>query len=111
MSYIPKRGDIVWLDFTPHAGHEQAGRRPALILSPLNYNKKTNLAITCPITSKIKPYPFIVLLPDNFSISGVILCDQIRSLDWNARNATFICELPKTLIEEVIDKTTALITI
>lgn len=109
MSYIPKRGDIVWLDFTPHAGHEQAGRRPALILSPQNYNKKTNLAITCPITSKIKPYPFTVLLPNNLPVNGVVLCDQIRSLDWYARNATFICELSSELIEEVVDKATALI--
>jgi len=108
-TYIPKRGDIVWLDFNPQTGHEQSGRRPALILSPLNYNKKTHLALVCPITTQIKSYPFEVLLPIDLSAKGVILCDQIKSLDWKERNVAFVCELPQFLLNEVTDKIIALI--
>ncbi len=107
--YIPKRGDIVWLDFNPQTGHEQSGRRPALILSPFNYNKKTHLALVCPITTQIKSYPFEVLLPIDLSVKGAILSDQIKSLDWRERNATFICELPQNLLNDVTDKVIALI--
>lgn len=82
-SYIPERGDIVWLCFNSQAGHEQSGRRQALVISPKEYNQKTNLAIFCPITNQIKGYPFEVKIPDNLRISGAILSDQIKSLDWN----------------------------
>lgn len=108
-SYIPDRGDIVWLDFTPQAGHEQRGKRPALILSPKIYNQKTSLCICLAITSKIKGYPFEVPLPPNISIEGVILSDQIKNLDFKARDATFVCTVSKDTIETVQKNILALI--
>ncbi len=93
--YEGDRGDLVWLNFSPQSGHEQAGRRPAICPSPKEYNSKTGLGIFCPITSKVKGYPFEVLLPKELPIRGVILADQIRSLDWKARNAEFISKAPK----------------
>ena len=83
--YVPRRGDIVWLTFNPQADHEQAGRRPAVVLSPLSYNAKVGLAVICPITSAVKGYPFEVNLPHGLPISGVILADQVKSLDWQTR--------------------------
>jgi len=83
--YVPERGDVVWLNFTPQAGHEQAGHRPALVLSPASYNRKTGLMLCCPITSQVKGYPFEVVVEGN--VSGVILADQVKSLDWRARQA------------------------
>jgi mRNA interferase MazF len=80
-SYVPDRGDLVWLEFTPQAGSEQRGRRPALVLSPKTYNGKVGLALFCPVTSKIKGYPFEVKLPDGSEVSGVVLSDQLKSLD------------------------------
>ena len=109
MAYIPDRGDIVWLTFNPQAGHEQAGRRPALVLSPAAYNGKVGLAILCPITSQIKGYPFEVLLPDGLKISGAILSDQVKSLDWKIRQAEFICKLTSDALDEVLQKLNALI--
>ena len=109
MAYIPNRGDIVWLTFNPQAGHEQAGRRPALVLSPAAYNGKVGLAILCPITSQIKGYPFEVLLPDGLKISGAILSDQVKSLDWKIRQAEFICKLTSDALDEVLQKLNALI--
>ncbi len=103
-SYIPERGDIVWLSFNPQSGHEQSGRRPALVISPKTYNEKTNLAILCPVTSQVKGYPFEVNIPDNLEIRGVILSDQVKSLDWNTREAEFICKLPKFAITEALNK-------
>ena len=81
MSYVPRRGDLVWLSFDPQAGHEQAGRRPAFVLSPEAYNRKTGLFLACPVTSKEKGYPFEVSLPSGLQVSGVILADQLKSLD------------------------------
>jgi mRNA interferase MazF len=89
-SYVPDRGDLVWLEFTPQAGSEQRGRRRALVLSPKTYNGKVGLALFCPVTSKIKGYPFEVQLPDGSAVSGVILSDQLKSLDWQSRKVTFI---------------------
>lgn len=109
MDYIPERGDVVWLDFNPQTGHEQAGRRPALILSPVAYNQKTSLALICPITNQIKAYPFEVLIPENLPIKGVVLCDQVKNLDWKQRNASFICELPPQELQLVIAKIKALL--
>ncbi len=109
--YIPDRGDIVWLTFSPQSGREQSGRRPALVISPLVYNGKTNLAIFCPITSQIKDYPFEVKLPENLDISGVILSDQIKNLDWKAREVEYICQLPKSQLIETINKISTLLTI
>ena len=89
-SYVPDRGDLVWLEFTPQAGSEQRGRRPALVLSPKSYNGKVGLALFCPLTSKIKGYPFEVKLPDGYAVRGVVLSDQLKSLDWRSRKVKFI---------------------
>ena len=102
--YIPDRGDILWLQFSPQAGHEQAGKRPAICLSPKIYNGKTNLGLFCPITSKQKGYPFEVPLPVDFPVKGVILADQIRSLDWNVKRAFFIAKAPENILSEVLEK-------
>ena len=107
--YVPDRGDIVWLSFDPQSGHEQSGRRPALTISPQEYNEKTDLAIFCPITSQVKDYPFEVKIPDNLKISGVILSDQIRSLDWKTRKAEFICKLPQIALTETLNKINVLL--
>lgn len=102
--FIPERGDAIWITFNPQAGHEQAGRRPAVVLSPTAYNEKVGLAILCPITSRIKGYPFEVLLPDGLPINGVVLSDQVKNLDWRARNAELICKLPNSALQEVMQK-------
>jgi mRNA interferase MazF len=109
MTYHPNRGDIVWVIFNPQAGHEQAGRRPALVLSPEAYNSKVGLAILCPITSQIKGYPFEVLIPDGLKISGAILSDQLKSLDWKVRQAELICKLPSATVDEVLQKLNTLL--
>ena len=102
--YVPQRGDVVWITLNPQSGHEQAGRRPAVVLSPGIYNEKVELAILCPITNQIKGYPFEVLMPDGLPVSGVILADQIKSLDWRVRNAEWICTLPSRVVVEVLQK-------
>jgi len=102
--YVPKRGDAVWLAFDPQAGHEQAGRRPAVVLSPEAYNGKVGLAVFCPITSQKKGYPFEVDIPDGLKVSGVVLADQVKSLDWRARDAALICALPAKTITEALEK-------
>ena len=107
--YVPKRGDVVWLHFNPQVGHEQAGRRPAVVLSPESYNEKTSLALFCPVTNQVKGYPFETTLSPALPVSGVALCDQIKSLDWVARKAEFICELPEETIDEVVGKALALL--
>jgi mRNA interferase MazF len=108
-TYIPKRGDIVWITLNPQAGHEQSGRRPALVLSPTSYNDKTGLAILCPITSIVKGYPFEILLPEGLPVSGAILSDQVKSLDWRIRNAELLCTLPAGIISEVLLKLSTLL--
>ena len=108
-TYIPSRGDIIWLKFTLQAGHEQAGHRPALVISPHQYNQKVGLGLFCPVTSHVKGYPFEVNIPDNLMIKGVILSDQIKSLDWKIRKAKLICKLPNEVIEEVLAKIKTLI--
>lgn len=102
MSYIPRRGDLVWLSFDPQAGHEQAGRRPAFVLSPETYNRKTGLFLACPVTSKVKGYPFEVTLPAGLPVGGVILADQIKCLDWKARKAQFASATPDSVVEDVL---------
>ncbi len=109
MAYVPDRGDAVWLDFNPQAGHEQAGRRPALVLSPLAYNKKVGLAIFCPITNQVKGYPFEVVVPIGYPVAGVILSDQVKNLDWKRRNASRICILDVAIVTEVIKKLSVLL--
>lgn len=110
-AYIPERGDLVWLQFNPQSGHEQAGRRPALVISPKAYNGKVGLALMCPVTSKAKGYPFEVSLPQNLTIEGVILSDQIKSLDWQTRQASFICQVPAETLREIIEKIEVLISL
>lgn len=107
--YSPDRGDAVWLNFSPKAGHEQSGRRPAVVVSPKSYNRKVGLGLFCPITSQIKGYPFEVLIPAGMSISGVVLSDQIKSLDWKVRDAQFICKLPVSTMSEVLKKLSTLL--
>lgn len=109
MAYVPDRGDAVWLNFNPQTGHEQAGMRPALVLSPAAYNRKVGLAIFCPITTQIKGYPFEVVIPEGLKISGAILSDQIKSLDWKMRNTKFIVRVPRSLVDEVSKKLRTLI--
>jgi mRNA interferase MazF len=103
-NYIPDKGDIDWLNFNPQAGYEQSGKRPAIVISPKQYNKKVGLALFLPITSKQKGYPFEVELPENLPVTGVILSDQIKSLDWKIRNVEFICTIPQTYYLDAIAK-------
>ena len=105
----PERGDLVWLTFTPQAGHEQVGRRPALVLSPRAYNRKVGLALVCPITNQVKGYPFEVALPAGLSVQGVVLADQVKSLDWRARQAELVARLPPAKVSEVLGKLGALL--
>jgi len=110
--YSPKAGDIVWIDMSPQKGHEQGGRRPALVLSQEEYNRKTGLAIFCPVTNQNKGYPFEVEIPSGLSISGVILSDHIKNLDWKSRKAEFICSLDdEEVINDVLAKISILIDI
>jgi mRNA interferase MazF len=100
--YVPDRGDVVWITLNPQAGHEQAGRRPALVLSPAAYNGKVGLAILCPITNQVKGYPFEVLIPAGLAVTGAVLADQAKSLDWRARDTQRICVLPPPAVSEVL---------
>lgn len=102
--YVPRQGDIVWLTFEPQAGHEQKGRRPALVLSPAEYNAKVGLALFCPITSRIKGYTFEVLIPTGLAVGGAVLSDQVKSLDWRARRAKYADQLPRAQMAEVLEK-------
>jgi len=103
-SYIPERGDIVWLSFEPHAGREQTGRRPALVLSPASYNGKVGLGLFCPVTSRVKSYTFEIAVPPGLAVSGVVLSDQVRSLDWRARRVKFLDRMPQAQLREVAEK-------
>jgi mRNA interferase MazF len=99
--YVPDAGDLIWLDFTPQAGREQAGRRPAVVLSPRSYNEKTSLAVVCPITSHAKGYPFEVVVPQGARIGGVILSDHLKNLDWRQRQAQKAGKIPRSLLDQV----------
>src|SRR4030065_181700 len=103
-AYVPQCGDVVWITLNPQAGHEQAGRRPAVVLSPQSYNGRTGLAILCPVTSQIKGYPFEVVIPAGFPITGAVLPDQVKSVDWRARDADLVCALPVETTVEVLEK-------
>lgn len=102
--YVPARGDLVWIDFSPQAGHEQGGRRPALCLSPESYNGRSGLGLFCPVTSRVKGYPFEVVLPAGLAVGGVVLADQAKSLDSQARRADFADTAPSTVVDDVIQK-------
>jgi mRNA interferase MazF len=107
-NYVPERGDIVWLNFNPGSGHEQQGKRPAIVISPKEYNEKTGLGIFCPITSKIKNYPFEVTIKCK-KISGAVLADQIKSLDWKTRKIEFISQENHEKVNEIISKISVLL--
>ncbi len=102
--FVPERGDIIWLSFSPHAGREQAGRRPALVLSPGSYNARAGLALVCPVTSRIKGYPFEVHLQETGGIAGVVLVDRVRGLDWRARRADRAGRASAPVMAEVLAK-------
>jgi mRNA interferase MazF len=102
--YSPERGDIVWLNFNPQSGLEQKGKRPAVVISPKEYNEKVGLGLFCPITSKSKNYPFEVKIT-NVKIDGVVLSDQIKSLDWKTRDIEFITKITSEEVNEIINKT------
>jgi mRNA interferase MazF len=103
-AYVPDAGDFVWLTFDPQTGREQRGRRPALVLSPRAYNAKAGLAIACPITSRVKGYPFEVLIPDGTALAGAVLCDHLKSLDWKERRAEFAARAPEALLHDVRER-------
>ena len=100
--YVPERGDVIWLSFSPQAGREQAGRRPGVVLSPAAFNRRIGLALTCPVTSRVKGYPFEVPLEGVRGLSGVILVDQLRSLDWRARQAERAGRAPQHVLADVL---------
>lgn len=101
-NYIPERGDLIWIEFNPQAGKEQAGHRPALVLSEKKYNQVTGLSILCPITSKVKGYPFEVKI-NLKEVSGVVLADHVKNFDWRERKAAFIAKAPETAVDEIIN--------
>jgi len=109
-SYVPERGDVVWLTFDPQAEHKQAGRRPAVVVSPRGYNQKVGLALLCPITTARKGYPYEVLLPEGLPIAGVVLSDQVKSLDWRARKAELVCPLSDDVVADMLSKIRTLTT-
>ena len=108
-AYVPDRGDLVWISLNPRAGHEQAGRRPAVVVSPRSYNGKVGLGLFCPITSRARGYPFEVALPPGLSVRGVVLADQVKCLDWRARRAELAAHLPGETCAEVIGKLATLL--
>jgi mRNA interferase MazF len=106
---VPTRGDLIWLQFNPQAGHEQAGHRPAVVISPSAYNRRVGLALCYPVTSHVQGYPFEVLLPERLGVEGAILSDQIKSVDWRARKARRIGNLPADVLQETVGKILALV--
>ncbi|MGH8273818.1 MAG: endoribonuclease MazF [Gammaproteobacteria bacterium] len=101
-AYVPERGDLVMLDFNPQSGHEQFGRRPAIVLSPRSYNSAAGLAVVCPVTNQQKGYPFEVPLGDRGPVTGVVLADQIKSIDWRARRIAKAAHASKPVQQTVI---------
>lgn len=108
-AYVPGRGDVVWLTFDPQAGHEQRGKRPALVISPREYNRRVGLALVCPVTTRVKGYPFEVVLPQDLEATGAVLSDQVKSLDWRARKAQYLCAVPREVMDEVVARILALV--
>ena len=104
MRAVPDSGDLVWLSFDPQAGHEHAGRRPGLVLSPKLYNQRSGLALVCPVTNQVKGYPFEVALPEPCGVTGVVLSDQVKSVDWRARKAEKIGTAPGEVMDHVLAK-------
>jgi len=108
-TYAPDTGDVIWLTLAPAAGHEQAGRCPALVLSPVAYNAKVGLAICCPITNQVKGYPFEVEIPPGLAVQGVVLADQIRNVDWRTRRAEYACAAGADVVAQVMDRLAVLL--
>jgi mRNA interferase MazF len=108
-TYVPRRGDVIRLDFNPQQGHEQSGRRPALVLSPTEYNRTVGLAVVCPITNSKKGYPWEVAIPSGLKVTGVVLADQMKSLDWRERRSEYLCSPSVELLHEVLDKAITLL--
>ncbi len=108
-AYVPDRGDVVRISLDPIRGHEQAGSRPVLVLSPADYNRKSQLALICPITNQVKGYPFEVPIPEGLEVTGVVLSDQIRSIDWVARRAEHWTKLDEETVNQVVGKSLALL--
>ncbi len=100
--WAPERGDLVWLDFDPRAGHEQGGRRPAVVLSRHRYNQLTGLGLFCPVTSQLKGYMMELPLPEGLPVHGAVLTDHVRNLDWQARRAEYIGSLPPDVLDTVL---------
>lgn len=109
-AYVPNRGDLIWISFSPNSGHEQGGKRPAIVLSPASYNGKVGLAIVCPITNQQKGYPFEVPLDGSSAITGVVLADQVKSFDWRARQAEKAGRAPRAVVKAVIQNVGVLLT-
>ena len=109
MAYIPDRGEVVWISLDPQAGQEQSGHRPALVFSPASYNAKVGLMLCCPITSQAKGYPFEVVIEDNPKVSGVVLADQVKSLDWKSRYTKKLCKVSQAVLDETLNKLKAVI--
>lgn len=107
--YVPERGDVVWMNFTPHAGHEQGGRRPGLVLTPATYNGRRGLLVTVPVTSRVRGSPFEVALPDGAGVQGVAITDHVRSVDWRARRAEFAGRVDEETLAEVLARVGALL--
>jgi len=108
-AFVPDRGDLVWITLNPQAGHEQSGRRPAVVLSPATYNGKVGLAIFCPVTGQVKGYPFEVPIPEGLPVGGVVLADQLKCLDWRARKAESIGRLPRDVVDLILAKARSLL--
>jgi mRNA interferase MazF len=108
---VPDRGDAILVEFTPQGGHEQSGRRLALVLSPRAYNEKVGLVLVCPITSQVKGYPFEVAVPAGLKVAGVVVADQVKSLDWVARKAVFVDTLPAAVVRDTLQLTLTLLNV
>ena len=108
-SYCPEAGDFIWIDLDPAAGHEQSGRRPAIVLSPRSYNAAAGLCVICPITSRVRNYPFEAILPDDGNVRGVVLADQPRSISWEQRPIKHAGRAPDALLTEVRERLAALL--
>ena len=107
--YVPERGDAIWICMDPQAGHEQTGRRPAVVLSPALYNDRVGRALLCPITNQVKGYPFEVKLPSGLGVTGVVLADQVKSVDWRARKATLLGPLPVETVAQILARLLSLL--
>ena len=108
-TYTPTRGDVIRLNFMPQIGREQSGRRPALVMSSSDYNRRVGLVIVCPITNQAKGYTYEVDIPIGLMVTGVVLADAAKSLDWRGRDTEFICEMPALVVAEVLERVISLI--